>query len=304
MAVRATHAALRGYSPEAFPHHRRPRLRLLPAARCPLPAIHCPLPHPPPHCASLAMAENTPEPVAQPVAPIPRTTRPMSEALLNEKARSHPPSSPNLQADKSAQWDRCLSSMLIRSGLGVSFGIVFSVLLFKRRAWPAWVGLGFGAGRAWEECDSVRSTVLPTCPPLTCCSRSSEPPPPQRTVCASSGLRRTTLSGMEEEHFCCTLGPDHRPIRLSESHHCTCGTQNLIALQFALYTRHHLHPFSGIASRPLPAPILSHYRLSAPPSHCLFVVLAHPLLVTRMRRKIIANHLTNLHPRVARCWDG
>ncbi|KAF2438965.1 DUF543-domain-containing protein [Karstenula rhodostoma CBS 690.94] len=81
------------------------------------------------------MADKTPEPAAQPVAPIPRTTRPMSEALLNEK------------------WDRCLSSMLIRSGLGVGFGVVFSVLLFKRRAWPAWVGLGFGAGRAWEECD-------------------------------------------------------------------------------------------------------------------------------------------------------
>jgi len=28
--------------------------------------------------------------------------------------------------------------------------------LFRRRAWPAWVGLGFGAGRAWEECDNVR----------------------------------------------------------------------------------------------------------------------------------------------------
>ena len=50
--------------------------------------------------------------------------------------------------------------MLIRSGLGLSFGVVFSVLLFKRRAWPAFVGLGFGAGRAWEECDNVRD--LPT----------------------------------------------------------------------------------------------------------------------------------------------
>ncbi|EDU48843.1 repeatdomain-containing protein [Pyrenophora tritici-repentis] len=78
------------------------------------------------------MAENNP----QPVASISRTTRPMSEALLNEK------------------WDRCLSSMLIRSGLGLSFGVVFSVLLFKRRAWPAFVGLGFGGGRAWEECDN------------------------------------------------------------------------------------------------------------------------------------------------------
>lgn len=47
--------------------------------------------------------------------------------------------------------------MIIRSSLGLSFGVVFSVLLFKRRAWPAWVGLGFGAGRAWEEADGMFS---------------------------------------------------------------------------------------------------------------------------------------------------
>ncbi|KAI4720311.1 hypothetical protein E4T48_03494 [Aureobasidium sp. EXF-10727] len=35
--------------------------------------------------------------------------------------------------------------MLIRSTLGASFGVIFSVLLFKRRAWPAFVGFGFGA---------------------------------------------------------------------------------------------------------------------------------------------------------------
>ncbi|KAF9884151.1 hypothetical protein FE257_002272 [Aspergillus nanangensis] len=75
------------------------------------------------------MAENNESPVA-------RATKPVSEALLNEK------------------WDRAISSMIIRSSLGLSFGVVFSVLLFKRRAWPAWVGLGFGAGRAWEEADA------------------------------------------------------------------------------------------------------------------------------------------------------
>ncbi|KAJ5097134.1 hypothetical protein N7540_008106 [Penicillium herquei] len=68
--------------------------------------------------------------------PVARATKPVSEALLNEK------------------WDRAISSMIIKSSLGLSFGVVFSVLLFKRRAWPAWVGLGFGAGRAWEEADS------------------------------------------------------------------------------------------------------------------------------------------------------
>ncbi|KAH8820031.1 hypothetical protein F5884DRAFT_762624 [Xylogone sp. PMI_703] len=71
-----------------------------------------------------------------PPPPVARPSKPVSEALLNEK------------------WDRCLSSMIIRSSLGVSFGIVFSVLLFKRRTWPAWVGLGFGAGRAYEECNN------------------------------------------------------------------------------------------------------------------------------------------------------
>ncbi|OAA64281.1 hypothetical protein SPI_02928 [Niveomyces insectorum RCEF 264] len=82
-------------------------------------SVSAPLPPPPP-----------------PPAPRPRAVgRPVSEALLNEK------------------WDQCLSNLVIKSGLGLGFGVVFSVLLFKRRAWPAVVGLGFGAGRAYEECN-------------------------------------------------------------------------------------------------------------------------------------------------------
>ncbi|RJE18565.1 DUF543 domain protein [Aspergillus sclerotialis] len=69
-------------------------------------------------------------------APVMKSSKPVSEALLNEK------------------WDRAISSMIIRSSLGLSFGVVFSVLLFKRRAWPVWLGTGFGAGRAWEEADA------------------------------------------------------------------------------------------------------------------------------------------------------
>jgi inner membrane organizing system protein 1 len=73
----------------------------------------------------------------------------------------------------SSQWDRCLSSMLIRSGLGLGFGVVFSVLLFKRRAWPAFVGLGFGAGRSWEECDNVRLNLHPgVCLGVLMCGQS------------------------------------------------------------------------------------------------------------------------------------
>ncbi|KAK1828411.1 MICOS complex subunit mic10 [Podospora conica] len=71
-----------------------------------------------------------------PPAPTRALARPVSEALLNEK------------------WDFCLSNAIIKSSLGLGFGVVFSVLLFKRRAWPAFVGAGFGAGRAYEECNS------------------------------------------------------------------------------------------------------------------------------------------------------
>jgi inner membrane organizing system protein 1 len=63
-------------------------------------------------------------------------------------------------ADFSSQWDRAVSSFLIRSSLGFSFGVVFSVLLFKRRAWPVWLGTGFGAGRAWEEADGMHGDQI------------------------------------------------------------------------------------------------------------------------------------------------
>ncbi|KAF4121157.1 mitochondrial inner membrane organizing system protein 1 [Geosmithia morbida] len=54
----------------------------------------------------------------------------------------------------SRPWDHCLSNLIVRSSLGLGFGVVFSVLLFKRRAWPVFLGTGFGAGRAYEECNS------------------------------------------------------------------------------------------------------------------------------------------------------
>ncbi|KAF1815229.1 DUF543-domain-containing protein [Eremomyces bilateralis CBS 781.70] len=85
------------------------------------------------------------KPSTTPSSPPTTVSRPLSEALLNDK------------------WDRCLSSLLIRSSIGAGFGIVFSFLLFRRRSWPVWTGLGFGAGRAYEECDnSFKRAATPT----------------------------------------------------------------------------------------------------------------------------------------------
>ncbi|CAN3355476.1 MICOS complex subunit Mic10p [Diutina catenulata] len=62
------------------------------------------------------------------------------------------PSSQNLLNDK---WDVVLSNTLIKTGLGFGAGVLASVLLFRRRAWPVWVGVGFGLGRGYAEGDAI-----------------------------------------------------------------------------------------------------------------------------------------------------
>ncbi|KAG0687864.1 Mitochondrial inner membrane organizing system component [Pichia californica] len=52
-------------------------------------------------------------------------------------------------------WDTALSNAIVKTGLGFGAGVVASVLLFKRRAFPVWLGIGFGLGRSYSEADSV-----------------------------------------------------------------------------------------------------------------------------------------------------
>ncbi|ODV97983.1 hypothetical protein PACTADRAFT_37542, partial [Pachysolen tannophilus NRRL Y-2460] len=57
-------------------------------------------------------------------------------------------------------WDVVLSNTLVKTGLGFGGGVLASVLLFKRRAWPVWLGIGFGIGRGYAEGDAIfRSPV-------------------------------------------------------------------------------------------------------------------------------------------------
>lgn len=64
------------------------------------------------------------------------------------------------QADRSdailsKKWDLVISNGLVKTGLGFGTGVVLSVLFFRRRAWPVWLGTGFGAGRGWAEGDAI-----------------------------------------------------------------------------------------------------------------------------------------------------
>ncbi|CCE63487.1 hypothetical protein TPHA_0E03980 [Tetrapisispora phaffii CBS 4417] len=53
------------------------------------------------------------------------------------------------------KWDVVLSNMLVKTGLGFGVGVVTSILLFKRRAFPVWLGIGFGVGRGYSDGDAI-----------------------------------------------------------------------------------------------------------------------------------------------------
>ncbi|XP_032802792.1 MICOS complex subunit MIC10 [Petromyzon marinus] len=50
------------------------------------------------------------------------------------------------------KWDRCLSDATVKFGAGLAVGLVFSVIFFKRRAWPVVFGAGSGFGMAYSNC--------------------------------------------------------------------------------------------------------------------------------------------------------
>ncbi|KAK9380892.1 DUF543-domain-containing protein [Kockiozyma suomiensis] len=71
----------------------------------------------------------------------------MSSAAIVKKTPSE-----QLLNDK---WDVVVSNTIVKTALGFGFGVVASVFLFKRRAFPVWLGVGFGAGRGYSEGDAI-----------------------------------------------------------------------------------------------------------------------------------------------------
>ncbi|WFD23167.1 Mitochondrial inner membrane organizing system component [Malassezia equina] len=49
--------------------------------------------------------------------------------------------------------DLCLSNAIVKTGIGFSAGVVFSVLFLRRRSWPVWLGTGFGLGAGYTDCE-------------------------------------------------------------------------------------------------------------------------------------------------------
>ncbi|KRF99528.1 uncharacterized protein Dwil_GK27064 [Drosophila willistoni] len=49
--------------------------------------------------------------------------------------------------------DRCITDTIVKGFGGLIIGSAASLLFFKRRAWPAWIGTGFGVGVAYRTCE-------------------------------------------------------------------------------------------------------------------------------------------------------
>ncbi|XP_068753747.1 MICOS complex subunit Mic10-like [Montipora capricornis] len=50
------------------------------------------------------------------------------------------------------KWDRCLVDTTFKTVGGAVFGGVFSLLFFKRSAWPITLGIGIGLGAGYSNC--------------------------------------------------------------------------------------------------------------------------------------------------------
>ncbi|KAM0748782.1 DUF543-domain-containing protein [Meredithblackwellia eburnea MCA 4105] len=55
----------------------------------------------------------------------------------------------------SAKTDLCVSNAIVKTGIAFGVGVVSSAILFRRRQWPVFVGIGFGLGQSYSDCERV-----------------------------------------------------------------------------------------------------------------------------------------------------
>lgn len=65
-------------------------------------------------------------------------------------------SSENILSEKT---DVCIANAIVKTGIGFGAGVIISVIGFKRRAFPVWIGIGTGLGAAYSDCQRTFNPV-------------------------------------------------------------------------------------------------------------------------------------------------
>ncbi|MBW0471811.1 hypothetical protein O181_011526 [Austropuccinia psidii MF-1] len=52
----------------------------------------------------------------------------------------------------SEKTDVCIANAIVKTGIGFGGGVILSVIAFRRRAFPVWIGLGCGLGASYSDC--------------------------------------------------------------------------------------------------------------------------------------------------------
>ncbi|SPC62833.1 uncharacterized protein UHOD_05644 [Ustilago sp. UG-2017b] len=92
----------------------------------------------------------------------------------------------------SQKTDLCISNAVVKTGIGFSAGVVLSVLLFRRRAFPVWLGTGFGLGSAYTDCERSFNPVA--VPGVRVVPSSSS-----ANISATSSAPQTTLEKTQQK---------------------------------------------------------------------------------------------------------
>ncbi|XP_063227911.1 MICOS complex subunit Mic10-like [Bacillus rossius redtenbacheri] len=58
------------------------------------------------------------------------------------------------------KWDSCLHDTVLKLGGGLVVGGIFSLLFFRRKAWPIAMGSGFGLGMAYLNCERAVNGII------------------------------------------------------------------------------------------------------------------------------------------------
>ncbi|EGF99960.1 uncharacterized protein MELLADRAFT_68174 [Melampsora larici-populina 98AG31] len=71
-------------------------------------------------------------------------------------AASRPSTSENILSEKT---DVCVANAIVKTGIGFGAGVVLSAILFRRRAFPVWLGIGSGLGASYSDCQRTFNPV-------------------------------------------------------------------------------------------------------------------------------------------------